>query len=236
LRWVGEIPASRILEELGSLIETLDLLRDLPDGHRLWRARLHPDPTVTWGASDLGTAPREFATQANRMSPAGIPMFYGAEDRATAIQEVAVRAGEEHRWVTAGAFETSQPCTVVDFTRLPKVPSMFDLERARQRRPLLFLHKLVAQLSKPARATHERIDYVPTQIVTEYLLRVFAKGQLIAGLRYASALTNDTCIVLDVPHDQCVDQEPRWEGSGERESLRLGLVRGSLATQPVPRE
>jgi hypothetical protein len=69
--------------------------------------------------------------------------------------------------------------------------SMFDPERDRLRRPLLFLHKLVAQLSRPARVTHEQIDYVPTQVDTEYLLRIFAKGKLVVGLLYASALTGD---------------------------------------------
>jgi hypothetical protein len=226
---VGEIPASRILDELGTLIESLGLLRELPAGYRLWRARLHRLPTVSWGASDLGTAPREYATQANRMSPAGIPMFYGAKNPATAIQEVAIRVGEKDKWVTVGAFETSQPCTVVDFTDLPPVPSMFDPERGYQRRPLLFLHEFVRQLSKPARATHEQIDYVPTQIVTEYLLRIFAKGQRVAGLLYASALTGDTSIVLDVLHDQCVEQPPGWEASGEG-TLQLGLVPESPET------
>jgi len=236
MRWTGEIPASRILDELGGLIETLDLVRDLPAGYRLWRARVHSCPAVS-EASELGTAPREFATRANRMNPAGIPMFYGAQNIETAVREAAVHADEEDRWVTVGAFETSRPCTVVDFTNLPEVPSMFDLERDRQRRPLLFLHKFVDQLSKPPRATeYEPIDYVPTQIVTEYLLRVFAKGQLITGLLYASVLTNDTSVVLDVSHDQCVDQEPRWEGNGEHTGLRLGLVPGSLATQPLPEE
>lgn len=236
-RLTGEVPASRILDELGTLLETLDLLRELPAGYRLWRARPHPLPSVSWGASELGTAPREHATQANRMSPAGIPMFYGVESPATAMQEVTVRAGMKDRWVTAGAFETSQPCIVVDFTKLPEVPSMFDLERDRQRRPLLFLHKFVDQLSKPARSKeYEQIDYVPTQIVTEYLLRIFAEGQLITGLLYPSALTGDTSVVLDVPNDQCVDQEPRWEANGDHERLRLGLVPGSLVTQPLPDE
>ncbi len=229
LRGAGEIPASRILDELGDLIETLELLRELPSGYRVWRARLHSVQAVAWGASDLGTAPREYATQANRMSPAGIPMFYGSEDPATAIQEVAVRAGEKDRWVTVGAFDTSQPSVVVDFTNLLPVPSMFDPERGRLRRPLLFLHKLVALLSKPAQVTHEQIDYVPTQVVTEYLLRIFAKGKLVVGLLYASALTGNPSIVLDVPHDHCVEQEPGWEASGDGR-LRLGLVPGSIET------
>jgi hypothetical protein len=33
-------------------------------------------------------------------------------------------------------------------------------------------------------ATHEQIDYVPAQIITKYLRRIFAEGQLITGLLY----------------------------------------------------
>jgi len=168
------------------------------------------------------------------MSPAGISMFYGAENPATAIQEVAVRADGKHKWVTVGAFETSGPCVVVDFTCLPTVPSMFDPERGRQRRPLLFLHQFVAQLSQPARVTYEQIDYVPTQIVTEYLLRIFAKGQLVTGLLYPSALTGASSAVLDIPHDHCVDQAPSREADKETSRPRLGLLPGSLKSGPLP--
>lgn len=227
-RWTGEVPASRILDELGILITRLGLLRLLPAGYRLWRARTHGPGTVEWGASDLGTAPRERATQANRMNPAGIPMFYGAESPETAVREVAVRNQDE--WVTVGAFETSRPCSVVDFSDLPPVPSMFDPSRGSERRPLLFLSNFAAQLAKPARMKYEQIDYVPTQVVNEYLLRIFSKDNPIVGLVYRSALTGDVSAVIDIPHDRCVDQQPGWKNDV---SLRLGLVPGSVKSGPI---
>jgi hypothetical protein len=58
------------------------------------------------------------------MSPAGIPMFYGATDPDTAFAETA--AHSDRPGATAGAFMTSRPCLVVDFTRLLAVPSTFD--------------------------------------------------------------------------------------------------------------
>ncbi len=122
----GEVPPALILDEVGRLIEQLDVLRTLPEGYQLWRARTHDASGIPPTAAELGTAPREHSKQANRMSPAGISMFYGAEDLATAIQEVAIRTNDD--WVTAGLFETSKVSTVVDFTALPPVPSMFDPE------------------------------------------------------------------------------------------------------------
>jgi HEPN/RES N-terminal domain 1/RES domain len=220
---VGEIPAARILQELGDLIVTLDLARDLPAGHELWRARPHAEPGVAYGGRDLGTAPREHARQANRMSPAGIRMFYGAVDAETAIKETA--AHTDFAWITVGAFHTSQLCTVVDFTHLPVVPSIFDVERGGLHRPLLFLHQFVAQLSKPIRGRdYEQIDYVPTQVVTEYLLRIFGNGRAVCGILYPSALTGAACVVLDVPNERCVDTGMSLPG----DKLGLWLMPGSV--------
>lgn len=227
-QWTDEIPASQILRKVGDLIVESGLLHQLPARYRLWRARTHRQPTVSLGAPELGTVPRECAIQANRMSPAGIPMFYGAENVTTAIREVAIRTS--HEWVTVGAFETSQPCMVVNLTCLPPVPSMFDLEHAHVRRPLMFLHAFVKHLSEPAREKQEQIDYVPTQVVTEYLLKVFGHGQLVAGLLYKSSLTGDVSAVLDISNDHCVEQVPGWMEQG----LSLGLVPNSAETRRVP--
>jgi hypothetical protein len=87
--YTGEVPASRILYELGKLLMDFDLVVVLPAGYQSWRARTHKEELVTWGASDLGTVPVEKAKEANRMSPPGISLFYGSEDADTAIAEVA---------------------------------------------------------------------------------------------------------------------------------------------------
>lgn len=163
------------------------------------------------------------------MSPAGIPMFYGAADVDTAIKETA--AHTDRPYVTAAAFATDRPCTVVDFTDLPPVPSMFDPDRGHARRPLLFLHEFVKQLSKPTRSSaHDQIDYVPTQIVTEYLLRIFGNGKLVIGLAYPSTLTKTPCVVLDVPNERCVDPT----GFPGSDGLTLRLVADSIRTDRLP--
>lgn len=103
---------------------------------------------------------------------------------------------------------------------------MFDPERGGERRPLLFLHQFVKQLSKPARAQFEDIDYVPTQVMTEYLLRIFRKGE-VDGILNPSALMGDVSAVLSVSNEQCVEQAAGWKDATE---LRLGLVPGSVST------
>ncbi|WP_459185594.1 HEPN-associated N-terminal domain-containing protein [Streptomyces sp.] len=121
----GEIPAAAILDTLGELIPDVGLIRELPAGHRLWRARTHAAAGLCSRARDLGTALPEQAVQPNRMSPAGIPLFYGASSPHTAVQEVTRHATDATALLTYAAFETTRPCTVVDFTRLPPRPLHF---------------------------------------------------------------------------------------------------------------
>jgi len=224
-----EVPATRVLRELGDIVEGLGLLRVLPAGYRVWRARAHESPSIDGSAKGLGTVPDEMALQANRLSPAGIAMFYGAEDTETAVQEIAARSLAS--WVTFGQFETSQSCMVVDFAGFSAMlsdPSPALGQHAdRDRHPLVFVRSLLAQLSRPAREQYERIDYVPTQVVTEYLLRVYGRDRPVLGMLYSSALTGRPSVVLDIPNGCCVECEPGWASVDE---LRLGLVPGSVRT------
>ncbi|MEU9147290.1 HEPN-associated N-terminal domain-containing protein [Streptomyces sp. NPDC048349] len=224
-RW-GDIPAGRILDQIGRHILDFDLVRELPAGTALWRAREVRDSEVSaasgWGAADLGTAPRQFARTSNRMSPAGIPMFYGSFDQDTAVQEVT--RGERRR-LAAGAFQLSRSCMVVDFTRLPDIPSMFDLEHGHQRRTLLFLHQFIEQMAKPVRDGYDQIDYVPTQVVAEFLLKVFNPDNPAQGLLYTSSLNGQPCAVFDLDSSRCVEQEAGWDA---RPKPCLGLIPGSV--------
>lgn len=221
----GEVPASRILQQVGELVDRLGLIRPLPKGSGLWRGRSHEVGAAYSSAASLGTAPRDKATRGNRMNPAGIPMFYGAADMSTAAIEALTHTDD--RLVSLGRFETSEPCVVVDFTSLDPVPSLFDLDRSPLRRPLMFLHRFVQELSLPAREEYEEIDYVPTQVLSEYLLRIFRPGVEIAGLLYRSSLSGDVAAVLDIPHDRCVDQTDGWT---DQPGLRLGMVPSSART------
>ncbi|MGW4824741.1 HEPN-associated N-terminal domain-containing protein [Streptomyces sp. NPDC004227] len=228
----GEVPAAAVLEALGGLIPRAGLVREIPAGHRLWRARAHQAPEQQWSASMLGTALPAQARQPNRMSPAGIPLFYGADSPATAIQEVVRHATDATSLVTYAAFETTRPCRVVDFTRLGPVPSIFDTDRSDLRRALMFLHEFVKRISADADG-REHLEYVPTQIVTEYLLRVFDQERPPDGLVFISSAAghDGVCTVLDIPQHHCLD--PADPEPDERTALRL--VPGTLhANQSLP--
>lgn len=222
----GEIPPAKILDQVAPLIEQLNLVCDLPAGDRIWRAQTHCESPIEHTASALGTVPKELALKANRMSPAGIPMFYGTADADTAITEVAYESEDTH--VTWCQFELTTDLRVVDLTRLPPEPSMFDPELGPMRRQIRFLNKFVEELSERVEPDHEQIDYVPTQIVTEYLLHVHGGGDRVRGLIYQSSLAEGTCVVLDIPNDRCVDPD-----APASNSACLRLVADSVSSDAI---
>jgi hypothetical protein len=121
------------------------------------------------------------------MSPAGIVMFYASEHALTALRETARKSGS----FAIGQFETLRTVLILDLTRLPPVPSLFDpSDSAGPRAPVIFLHEFTRDVSKSvAHDERVRVDYVPTQVVTEYFRSVFKlpDGSRLTGIRYMSA-------------------------------------------------
>lgn len=101
----GDISVGEVLEHLGSAINSAELITYIPDGTHLYRARPHSIDKPGLGAKALGAPPPEEARTSNRMSPAGIAMFYGAFDidcvvvfavNDDAIDRAEVTDGDEH--------------------------------------------------------------------------------------------------------------------------------------------
>lgn len=82
-----EMDPVKVLDALETIINKIGLVKEISVGTQIHRVRVvNPDDNLET-AKELGSPPNEFATMANRMSPAGIPMFYGAFDVETAIKE-----------------------------------------------------------------------------------------------------------------------------------------------------
>ena len=111
--------------------QLLKAVSDLGENHPAVRQRLPPplfrarmatseSEASKWlHASDIGPPPPERAA-ANRMSPAGISIFYGATDRVTAIAEAGAHAS--HRYVVTGEFTPTREIRLIDLTNLPELP------------------------------------------------------------------------------------------------------------------
>ena len=75
-----------LLGSMAAKARNYGLFRDLPAGQVYYRSRWREGRARITDPLELGPPPAAHASQ-SRMSPAGIPMFYGAEDRDTAIAE-----------------------------------------------------------------------------------------------------------------------------------------------------
>lgn len=211
---LDEIPLSKMLDrisyEMSRLEYDVDIAKSLDIGTKLYRARIHRENVTLNKARDVGTVPREKAKYSNRMSPAGIPMFYGAFDPETALEETIDRIIEPGKVASIATFRTLQEIRILDLSELPRIPSLFDSERSHTRSSLTFMHGFVTDLSQPVTKDNlEHIDYVPTQVFTEYIRYLYRdiEGNNLLGIVYPSAKKADgKSIVLFLENEHCCDE------------------------------
>lgn len=174
-----------MLTAIGEVVGEASLVRDLDPGETLFRARTHGRQEALDGAANLGAPPADCVLSSSRMSPAGVSMFYGAFDLATAKEE-ARTANPDAEALTVGRFDVVAPLRVLDLSQPPDVPSLFDAERRSLRPGHIFLRHFVEEIAKSF--VHDEkvhIEYVPTQIVTEWFASGYRDG--LDGLLYRSA-------------------------------------------------
>lgn len=202
----GEIPPEDMLGSLSDTIKSGNLTSMLPVGTRWVRVRPHGPEERPTTAQDLGSPPSKHA-KANRMSAAGISAFYGSEASTGALAEVKGYV-DSGTYATVGSWQTLRPMLVLDLVDLPPIPSLFDLDQRHLRSDLQFLHAFAADVTHPARPDDKQnLDYVPTQIVAEYLNQLFKddEGNPVMGVLWTSTKdTASTNCVLFVGSDGCV--------------------------------
>lgn len=169
------------------------IFSSLPIGTLIYRTRsLNHKLDDRFGFKDITSAPAESAGQC-RMSPAGVSMFYGAFDKETAIEE-SIKSKVEICLVV-GEFSTIRELNVVDLMKLPNNMSIW-MDNWQGYSFLKAFHKDITQ---PLHTDgKEEIEYVPSQIFTEYLRWMFKdkSGKNIDGLIYQSSKTKKANIVL----------------------------------------
>lgn len=222
-----------ILETIVSLVVEQDLLRTVELGTRIVRARAHAANKAYSSVEKLASPPIEKARYSNRMSPAGIPMFYGAEREDTALNEI-----DGNDFATVADFVTLQPFKVLDLTRIPSIPSLFDQQRNPLRPAIKFLTSFNEDLSKRVEKDgREHIEYIPTQVATEYFRRVFrdADNEAVRGIVYESSRhEGGISWVLFFENDDCT-QDDRSDTNGKWLSMLTASVRRiDLKTRPEP--
>lgn len=157
-------------------------------------------------------------------------MFYGELDEATATVEARdTNPGAE--LFTLAQFELRRPVKVVDLAADVAVPSLFDPDRRQMRDGLIFLRYFARAIAAPfVRDDRIHIQYVPTQIVTEWLRTRFdpGDGMTIAGVLYPSARRPDEADNADRTNIALfIDNDGACDADVENKSATLRLVGSS---------
>lgn len=179
-----------ILSVLSDLIIEQGLVKKLAKGTKLYRARKVDDVNMKYKFFDITSPPDNLAFP-NRMSPAGISMFYASFEKETATNEC---VGGDSAGLIVGNFETVKDLRVIDLTSIPEQSFWMNNWQENQ-----FLHHFNENITKrvdPKDTNH--LQYIPTQVFTEFLRYMFrdANGEQVDGLIYGSSKTKEKNIVL----------------------------------------
>jgi len=195
------LPVDEILKDIARCADELNLFRFLKAGTSLYRCRQHPDSQMMEMAADFASPPDHLAISPNRMSPAGISMFYCAFDKETCHAETLDLVQKSMNKVTTGVFVNKEMHHLLDLTNLPELPSVFDPIRKEHYYSVLFLKSFVSDFTRPInKAARPAIDYVPTQIVTEFFRYTYEEltGTSIHGILYPSSRASgkNACVLF----------------------------------------
>ncbi len=203
-----------VLEQIAESIVELDLIKNIQIGTGFFRGRKHDSQEGFNNVSELGPPTSENAIFSNRMSPAGIPLFYGSNEKRTVLAEIE----DEKPFVTIAEFKTLKDFNVLDLTQIPKLPEIFCRDRRHLRKHILFLKAYLSDFIDPIEKDgREHTEYVPTQIVTEYLKNCYQDdtGEPIRGIIYPSSrIESGVSCVLFFNSEHCcqdTDSEPDIE-------------------------
>ncbi len=232
---------ARTIQNLFSTIDgacrRASLITQFDTGNKFWRGRVFNSDDTPNIPSDLTSPPIKCCTAPNRMSPPGIAMFYGADDFDTAKMEVAASSGRTPlaaKTFIGVQFANVIPLTILDLTQINPRSSYFDDDSAADKAICNFLIGFAEDVSMPIeKAQRKSIDYVPTQVFTEYVKYVM-KGMArrsINGIKYRSAHTERGCWVIFANQSECLANMDPEQGRVSRQIL--GCVDGSIRSEEI---
>lgn len=200
-----------IFKSIARIVEKYGLIKTLTAGTLIYRCRLHANSEKLINEADFYSPPSHLAIQANRMSPVGISMFYGAFDHKSCLAETLTNGDKSLTHYSIGAYHIRQDLQIVDLSSIPPITSLFDKAKWEDFHSIVFLHDFVDNLVKPiSRDAKIHLEYVPTQIVTEYFRYARSKKKIrikVDGIIYPSSKNPGlNACVLFFDHEECEAQ------------------------------
>lgn len=199
------VPAD-MLSTISEVIQ--DNVKAIAQGTRFWRVQVLDDEKELIIPHRFTPPPEQKARLSNRMSPAGVPMFYGASDLETARAEVVEPGSLDGKLIYGIQFETATCLNMLNLLPLRSTPSIFSLSGVEGTSRVAFLGYFRDELTKPIqRDEREHIEYVPTQVFTEYVRYQMTtrSGRPIHGIVYPSSKTGKPSCVIFAEQHQCLD-------------------------------
>ncbi|GAV15990.1 RES domain-containing protein [Paenibacillus sp. NAIST15-1] len=135
---------------------------------------------------ETSPAPIKYAPN-NRMSPAGISYMYLADSLSTCLQEIRATIGSK---VIVGNFNPKKDIKVLDLSIKPQIPkfSIFDENYDHDLNWIdEFIQEFKWEISKPISDIEKDLEYVPTQVLAEYIRQLGYHG-----IVYESSLVKGT--------------------------------------------
>lgn len=129
---------------------------------------------------ELDKPPKRYAGY-NRFSPAGISYIYLAESLNTALIETRSTVGQESAY---GEFELSTGLRIIDLRKRALLEHLDYFDEEFSSSKFCFLSTFTRSIALPVSEGDKLIDYVPTQIISEFL---WSKGY--DGFLYDSSLS-----------------------------------------------
>lgn len=207
-----------ILEEVGRMVKKYKLVSSIKANTEVFRCRQHYATEIISGARQMCSPEIEYCIHANRMSPAGVSMFYCAFEANTSLKETIDQTKEGSNFSIV-KFALNQDIRIIDLSKIPPAPSVFDTRKRERLEDLIFLRSFVDDLSKPFEKDGKvHIEYVPTQIVTEFFR--YMQKQKVDGIIYPSARNHGyNSIVLFYDHSESLDKLTYLSGTLKTHSI-----------------
>ena len=135
----------------------------------LHRARQHSIKNEVNDASRIASLPNFLNKKAGRMNAAGISLFYCSKQKDVTVKEVVSKRRTSMPYYTTAIFRSKKELRLVDLTKLPNVPSIFDETKNHSRDVIFFMKSFITEISLPILQKDSVLEYLPTQVVTEYI-------------------------------------------------------------------
>jgi len=203
------VSAESFLKELSADIKKQRMVSIVKAGTPIYRCRQHAHVDDVTKANHICSPATEYAIYPNRMSSAGISMFYGAFKIKTAKLETLRYDDLTKPFFTIAEFRSNEDLKLIDLSKIPYV-SPFDQENWELYDKVEFLYKFLDDFAKPvSHDGKEHIEYVPTQVITEYFRFKFSRrrDKQIDGIIYPSSKDRrlNAC-VLFMDHYESLDK------------------------------